>query len=60
MRRLQYSFLLTKRDHWDLADEVLRHILLSNAYQSRELQDMIRLTLISESTSASTFSFTGS
>ncbi|KAL0945283.1 hypothetical protein HGRIS_000791 [Hohenbuehelia grisea] len=47
---MQYTFLLTKRDQYDLAAEVLRHIILSNAYQARELQDTIRLTLITCST----------
>jgi len=30
-----------------VADEVLRHIVVSNAYQARERQDSIRLTLMS-------------
>ena len=45
---LQYAFLLTKRGQYEIADEVLRHILVSNAYQSRERQDSIRLALISK------------
>ena len=44
----QYAFLLTKRGQYEIADEVLRHILVSNAYQSRERQDSIRLALISK------------
>lgn len=44
----QYAFLLTKRGQFEIADEVLRHILVSNAYQSRERQDSIRLALISK------------
>ncbi|KAF8332446.1 hypothetical protein F5887DRAFT_996848 [Amanita rubescens] len=43
---MQYAFLLTKRGQYEIADEVLRHILVSNAYQSRERQDSIRLALI--------------
>ncbi|KAF8631751.1 hypothetical protein AX15_002207 [Amanita polypyramis BW_CC] len=43
---MQYAFLLTKRDQYEIADEVLRHILVSNAYQSRERQDSIRIALI--------------
>ncbi|RXW22111.1 hypothetical protein EST38_g3735 [Candolleomyces aberdarensis] len=43
---IQYCFVLTKRDQFDVADEVLRHILVSNAYQAPERQDAIRLALI--------------
>ncbi|EKM76639.1 hypothetical protein AGABI1DRAFT_122552 [Agaricus bisporus var. burnettii JB137-S8] len=43
---MQYSFLLTKQGQSDLAFEVLNHILLSNAYQTRTRQDVIRLSLI--------------
>ncbi|KAH7911471.1 hypothetical protein BJ138DRAFT_1237800 [Hygrophoropsis aurantiaca] len=43
---MQYAFILTKRNEHDSADEVLRHILLSNAYRSRELQDTIRFAII--------------
>lgn len=43
---MQYSFLLTKQGQSDLANEVLGHILLSNAYQTRARQDVIRLALI--------------
>ncbi|KAJ2916357.1 hypothetical protein MD484_g4072, partial [Candolleomyces efflorescens] len=43
---MQYCFVLTKRDQFDVADEVLRHILVSNAYQAPERQDAIRLALI--------------
>lgn len=44
----KYTFLLTRRDQYNLAQEVLRHILYSSAYQSRLAQDSIRLALISE------------
>ena len=43
----QYAFLLTRRGQYDLANEVLRHLLFSNAFQSRPSQDSIRLGLIS-------------
>ncbi|KAL9710688.1 transcription factor TFIIIC subunit tfc4 [Leucoagaricus gongylophorus] len=43
---MQYSFLLTRHGQSDLANEVLSHILLSNAYQTRARQDVIRLSLI--------------
>ncbi|KAI9443193.1 TPR-like protein [Lactarius indigo] len=42
----QYAFLLTKRGKYELADEVLSHILISNAYVDRQSQDTIRLGLI--------------
>ncbi|RDB18196.1 Transcription factor tau subunit sfc4 [Hypsizygus marmoreus] len=42
----QYCFLLTTRGQYEVADEILRHILVSNAYQARERQDTIRLALI--------------
>ncbi|KAJ3569113.1 hypothetical protein NP233_g5266 [Leucocoprinus birnbaumii] len=45
---MQYSFLLTRQGQSDLANEVLGHILLSNAYQTRARQDVIRIALISE------------
>ncbi|TFK37274.1 hypothetical protein BDQ12DRAFT_736397 [Crucibulum laeve] len=43
---MQYAFLLTKRGEYDLADEVLRHIMVSNAYQLPERQDSIRIALM--------------
>ncbi|KAM6492840.1 TPR-like protein [Amanita muscaria] len=43
---MQYAFLLTKRGQYEIADEILRHILVSNAYQARERQDSIRIALI--------------
>ncbi|KAJ7594254.1 hypothetical protein C8J56DRAFT_926291 [Mycena floridula] len=43
---MQYSFNLTKNAQFDLAEEILRHILLSNAYLTRDLQDTIRIALI--------------
>ncbi|GBE87286.1 hypothetical protein SCP_1005340 [Sparassis crispa] len=43
---MHYAFLLTKRNQYDQAIEVLRHITYSNAYQSSASQDTIRLALI--------------
>ncbi|KAI0730796.1 TPR-like protein [Earliella scabrosa] len=43
---MHYCFLLTRRGQYDLANEILRHLLFSNAYQSRSSQDSIRLGLI--------------
>ncbi|KAI0664249.1 TPR-like protein [Cubamyces menziesii] len=43
---MHYAFLLTRRGQYDLGNEVLRHLLYSNAYQSRSSQDSIRLALI--------------
>ncbi|KAI0063565.1 TPR-like protein [Artomyces pyxidatus] len=44
---MQYAFLLTKRGQYDLADEILNHILHSNAYEKqRDKLDTIRLALI--------------
>ncbi len=45
---LQYCFNVTRRGQYDTADEILRHIIVSNAYQARERQDSIRLALISK------------
>lgn len=42
----QYAFILTKRGQYETAEEVLRHLMLSNAYQKAETQITIRLTLI--------------
>lgn len=43
---MQYAFLLTKCGKYELADEVLSHILISNAYVDHRSQDTIRLGLI--------------
>ncbi|KAL7280359.1 hypothetical protein ACG7TL_005282 [Trametes sanguinea] len=43
---MHYAFLLTRRGQYELANEVLRHLLYSNAFQSRSSQDSIRLALI--------------
>ncbi|KZP20521.1 TPR-like protein [Athelia psychrophila] len=44
---IQYTFQLTKSGQYDLADEILRHVGYSNAYQSREKQDTLHCALIS-------------
>lgn len=43
----QYAFILTRRGEYELADEVLRHILVSNGYRSKEKQVTIRIAIIS-------------
>ncbi|KAG8215367.1 hypothetical protein J3R82DRAFT_8964 [Butyriboletus roseoflavus] len=43
---MQYAFILAKRGEYELADEVLRHILMSNGYRSKEKQVTIRLAII--------------
>ncbi|KAG6331587.1 hypothetical protein ID866_7502 [Astraeus odoratus] len=45
---MQYAFILTKQGDSELPEEVLRHILLSNAYRSKEAQVTIRLAIIRE------------
>ncbi|KAI0696177.1 TPR-like protein [Cytidiella melzeri] len=49
---MQYAFNLTKRDRYDEASEILRHITYSNAFQVRSYQDTIRFALISCSIAA--------
>ncbi|KAF7361060.1 TPR-like protein [Mycena sanguinolenta] len=51
----QYSFILTKSGNYDRADEVLRHLMLSNAYQLPTAQDAIRVALITCATAAGRF-----
>jgi general transcription factor 3C polypeptide 3 (transcription factor C subunit 4) len=46
----QYSFLLIRRGQHSLAEEVLRHMLFSNAYQNQRAQDTLRLALIGKHT----------
>ncbi|THV03835.1 TPR-like protein [Dendrothele bispora CBS 962.96] len=43
---MQYCFILARRSQYELADEVLRHILMSNAYLTSEYQVVIRLALL--------------
>ncbi|KAJ7266948.1 hypothetical protein B0H12DRAFT_140673 [Mycena haematopus] len=42
----QYSFLLTVHGQFEVAEELLKHILVSVAYRSRDFQTSIRLALI--------------
>ncbi|KAJ7211351.1 hypothetical protein GGX14DRAFT_624389 [Mycena pura] len=42
----QYCFVLTRRGQFELAEEILKHILLSVVYRSTEYQTSIRLALI--------------
>ncbi|KAJ6511189.1 TPR-like protein [Mycena sanguinolenta] len=51
----QYSFMLTKSGNYDRADEVLRHLILSNAYQLPGSQDANRVALITCATAAGRF-----
>ncbi|KAJ7116658.1 hypothetical protein C8R44DRAFT_212104 [Mycena epipterygia] len=43
---IQYSFILTESGNYDQADEILRHLLMSSAYQLPTIQDSIRFALI--------------
>ncbi|KAI6048063.1 hypothetical protein EDC04DRAFT_2556141 [Pisolithus marmoratus] len=52
---MQYAFTLTKRGDHELAEEVLRHILMSNAYRSKETQVVIRLAIITCAISAGNY-----
>ncbi|KAG1847190.1 hypothetical protein DFJ58DRAFT_891875 [Suillus subalutaceus] len=42
----KYAFVLTKRGDYDQAEEVLRHVLLSNAYRDSNSQNTIRIAII--------------
>ncbi|THH04363.1 hypothetical protein EW145_g5576 [Phellinidium pouzarii] len=42
---MEYAFLLTRRDQFDAAEDMLRHLLLSLVYQRQGYQDTLRLTL---------------
>ncbi|KZT05046.1 TPR-like protein [Laetiporus sulphureus 93-53] len=52
---LHYTFQLTKQGRYEEAQEILRHITYSNAYQSRVAQDAIRLALITCSVHAGNY-----
>ncbi|KAI6031287.1 hypothetical protein BKA83DRAFT_4198140 [Pisolithus microcarpus] len=52
---MQYAFTLTKRGDHAPAEEVLRHILMSNAYRSKEMQATIRLAIITCATSVGNY-----
>ncbi|KAJ7686640.1 hypothetical protein B0H17DRAFT_1204069 [Mycena rosella] len=43
----QYSFLLTARGKFEIAEEVLKHLSLSIAFRPRESQNTIRMAIIS-------------
>ena len=47
----QYAFLLTKRDQYSLADEVLRHVAQSVVFQGPVPADTLRIALIGKSIS---------
>jgi hypothetical protein len=49
---------LTRRDEYELAEEVLLHIIHSNAYQDVEAQDIIRFTLMGTGRSLSASAWT--
>ncbi|KAJ7263136.1 hypothetical protein B0H12DRAFT_1103519 [Mycena haematopus] len=51
----QYSFILTQSGNYDQADEVLRHLMMSNAYQLPASQDAIRVALITCASAAGRF-----
>ncbi|KAJ7359218.1 hypothetical protein DFH08DRAFT_686174 [Mycena albidolilacea] len=42
----QYCFLLTRRGQFEVAEEILKHIILSVAYRATEYQTTIRLALM--------------
>ncbi|KAJ6568937.1 hypothetical protein B0H19DRAFT_1134257 [Mycena capillaripes] len=52
---IQYCFVLTESGDYKQADEVLRHILMSSAYQLPNLQDAIRIALITCASAAGCF-----
>ncbi|KAJ7848411.1 hypothetical protein B0H13DRAFT_2361910 [Mycena leptocephala] len=52
---IQYCFILTESGHYGQADGVLRHLLMSSPYQLPELQDAIRIALITCASAAGRF-----
>ncbi|KAG1738029.1 hypothetical protein EDB19DRAFT_1895731 [Suillus lakei] len=52
----KYAFVLTKRGDYDQAEEVLRHVLLSNAYRDSNSQNTIRIAIITCAIHAGKFS----
>ncbi|KAJ7185699.1 hypothetical protein C8R46DRAFT_982456 [Mycena filopes] len=52
---IQYSFVLTQQGNYDLADEILRHLLASSAYQLPDIQDAIRIALMTCASNAGRF-----
>ncbi|KAJ7633881.1 TPR-like protein [Mycena polygramma] len=51
----QYCFVLTESGNYKHADEVLRHLLMSSAYQLANVQDVIRVALIACASAAGCF-----
>ncbi|KAJ7648353.1 TPR-like protein [Mycena polygramma] len=51
----QYCFVLTESGNYKHADEVLRHLLMSSAYQLPNVQDAIRVALIACASAAGCF-----
>ncbi|KAJ7055549.1 hypothetical protein C8F01DRAFT_994021 [Mycena amicta] len=51
----QYSVVLTRRGAYDEGEEVLRHLLMSSAYQQPVFQDRIRLALMAIAASVGRF-----
>ncbi|KAJ6468532.1 TPR-like protein [Mycena vitilis] len=52
----QYCFVLTESGNYKHADEVLRHLLMSGAYQMANVQDTIRVAFIACASAAGCFS----
>ncbi|KAJ7511160.1 hypothetical protein B0H11DRAFT_1700558 [Mycena galericulata] len=52
---IQYSFIVTEGGDYTQADEVLRHLLMSSAYQLPNSQDSIRIALITCASTAGQF-----
>ncbi|KAL5520201.1 hypothetical protein ACEPAG_9414 [Sanghuangporus baumii] len=55
---MEYAFLLTRRDRFEEADDVLRHLMLSTVYSSQKFQDTLRLTLATCAVHARKFEIT--
>ncbi|KAF9034919.1 hypothetical protein BJ165DRAFT_1512112 [Panaeolus papilionaceus] len=51
---MQHCFILMKRGQYDVAEEILRHIMVSNAYPPQDRQKSIRIALITCSIFAAT------
>ncbi|EJD05267.1 TPR-like protein [Fomitiporia mediterranea MF3/22] len=42
---MEYAFLLTRRQQIDAAEDVLRHLMMSTAFNGQKYQDTLRLTI---------------
>ncbi|KAJ7734190.1 hypothetical protein DFH07DRAFT_129989 [Mycena maculata] len=51
----QYAFIVTEAGNYETADEVLRHLLMSSAYQLPKTQDTIRIALMTCASAAGQF-----